>query len=83
MNDLKRCPFCGGVAHFHVLSRTERGTNRGIEFEVKCERCGITNNNFRGVVEYELLRDGSLNTVVDDRRKVIEAWNNRKGETNG
>lgn len=77
MDDLKRCPFCGGKAYFCVLGKTERLTNCGILFELKCGNCGITNVNFRGHFEYELLSDGTLSIVVDDRHKVIEAWNGR------
>lgn len=45
MEELKRCPFCGGKAVFSIKKDFSRSLIKGYEFNIRCNKCGFTNPN--------------------------------------
>lgn len=82
MDELKRCPFCGGRAELRNSGIAEcRDKHNGdliTRWEVVCTICGIKKDG--GASEYFFRNDETLelaNTLFDGRTKAIEAWNRR------
>lgn len=84
--ELKPCPFCGCSPRLEN-SKIEPCRNREngdliTTWKVRCFNCGTEKDG--GVTEYIFLSDETLkinNEHFDGRRKAIEAWNRRAGET--
>ena len=66
-NKLLPCPFCGGEA---ILEKwLVRGYEPSVYYEVKCSKCGQTNQHGRF--------DNVYKSEQWARRKAIKAWNTR------
>ncbi len=76
MQELRKCPFCGGKAVFKINSNSS--SCKGVEFifEIKCENCGAQLPKLYKV-EISLEGDGRVNAIYDDRKRAIEEWNER------
>ena len=62
MEELKRCPICGGKAYwFHELT--------GVSIACENEHCGFY---MRLSIDYDDCSDG---TIDDDKRKLADVWN--------
>ena len=77
MEELKKCPFCGGRA---IVVQTTYGTRDGsacLGFEIRCVRCLAKAPSSHGVVLVKLDDNGELRIWKDDRIEAMAAWNRR------
>lgn len=78
--DLRPCPFCGGEALFFVkvsCPNAVGGFTRSWEFGVGCLGCGITLPKDTYRFSVQMINDGSINVIEDDRQKAADTWNKR------
>lgn len=76
MEKLKPCPFCGGKAIFSTTLNRSSHYSRGLDFEIKCEDCGIKlPSSF--TMDFNLTEDGEINILNDLRPQAIRTWNMR------
>lgn len=80
MENLKPCPFCGGLAMFNIQSRMERGDTRGWRFGISCAKCGVSTPKINYRYEVDFGKWGSLTIIADERPLAIEAWNRRAND---
>lgn len=80
MTELKRCPFCGGKAVFHVNTASSRNLLRGYEFNIQCSKCRATTPDRFYQIEFKMNDSGEIEVVHDERKDAIEAWNKRYKE---
>lgn len=80
MEELKRCPFCGGKAVFYVNTASSRNLLRGYEFNIQCSKCKATNLDRCYQIEFKMNDIGEIEVVHDGRKDAIEAWNKRYKE---
>lgn len=69
---LRPCPFCGGKAKFRIFEHNAMA----YKYQIECDKCGATNNEV-GLTTLLFEKDGSINTIQDDRWKLADAWNRR------
>ena len=78
MNEIKKCPFCGGEVR---LAKMNHGlSNRGYEVKISilCDHCNLRfGNEFS---EYIVNENGQTETIKDGASKLIERWNERAEE---
>ena len=65
MDDIKRCPFCGGKAE--VLDRYRKGVANRKMYWIECKQCGVSQAH-HGLAGYRT------------PRRAIAVWNFRKGD---
>ena len=78
MNEIKKCPFCGGEVR---LAKMNHGLScRGYEaqFSIACNRCNFKFGN--EISRYIVNENGQIETVEDGISKLIERWNERAEE---
>lgn len=80
MEELKRCPFCGGEAVFFVNTTSSCNLLRGYEFSIRCSECKTTIPNRSYQIEFKMNNSGEIEIVHDGRKDAIEAWNKRYKE---
>ena len=79
MKELKPCPFCGGKAHIKILSKTYGNRKEGIDFKVKCEKCGVeANQAYFFEIEFCPETELGIRVIEDEREKAIADWNRRR-----
>ena len=84
MDDLKKCPFCGGEARiFQTATGTMDMESCRLSFSVRCVKCGATAPDAYGFIAINLYCNGNINIWHDDRADAIKAWNRRSGEQDG
>lgn len=77
MEELKKCPFCGGEAKAKVIASKGDRRNTGFIFEIECKKCRVKLPKQYGI-DLELQEDLSIRVAGDDRRNdAINDWNNR------
>ena len=77
IEELKKCPFCGGEAVFSVKSNCSTYYSVGFSFGIECKDCGIkTPKTYK--VEFNLAEDGTINPLHDERGQAANDWNKRK-----
>lgn len=77
INDLERCPFCGGRAQVDIEGRgiNRQNNNFYIRFKLRCIGCGATNNK---TYQHEFsCIFGVYETAADAFSKAVEDWNTR------
>lgn len=79
MDELKKCPFCGGAAD--IIRKNQRVSteeNFAEDYEIGCRFCGANiARKFRG----EFFRKGSEFVIVKDGYSdAVKAWNARAGD---
>lgn len=83
MQELRRCPFCGGEARIIQKSGCYTGNPATImnEYVVGCERCNIYTPNFKSKVWLD--SQGELHVDQIGADEAAKAWNRRAsdGET--
>lgn len=81
MKNLKPCPFCGSEAN---IEQTSYGTTDlssvGLQFAIRCKKCGASAPNANGYISINLSSSGELNVWHDDRVPAIAAWNRRAND---
>lgn len=77
MTELKRCPFCGGKAAFSIKKDFSRNLIKGYEFNIRCNKCGVTNPDREYRIEFRMNDSGEIEIVSDGRKNAIEEWNKR------
>ena len=70
MNEIKKCPFCGGNAHVHIY--VDRKTVYAV---TECSYCGIEIKTGRW-----LDGDDFFNAMTGALKTVLEIWNKRAEE---
>ena len=68
MNDLKQCPFCGGIPQAKVEIASMGGGSDRIDFSIVCSECGtskttilyVRNNNSFSDVEKAMMQASKL-----------------------
>ena len=80
MEEIKRCPFCGGKAKFLVSTTSLCGAKRGYEFGIRCSQCGTSTPIDNYKMEFRMKDDGDIEIITDGREAAIEAWNKRYKE---
>lgn len=79
MEELKKCPFCGGAAS--VISKHQGLSAKGNfaeGYEVGCRSCGA---NIARKFQGEFFRKGSEFFIVKDGYSdAVKAWNTRAGD---
>jgi len=75
MNEnLKPCPFCGGMAILSQVTRKGHGGCDLFSWNVYCRECNVKTP----IREDEAVRDdGGIRLVKDGRSDSISAWNRR------
>ncbi len=77
MEELKKCPFCGGEASFSIKNDFSRNLIKGYEFNIRCNKCGVTNPDREYRIEFKMNDSGEIEIVSDGRKNAIEEWNKR------
>ena len=80
MNEMKSCPFCGGVAKIGQTKCDVMDYNSlsaRFDFSIRCKNCDATAPNAYGFIAANLSSSGELIVWHDDRPKAIAAWNRR------
>ena len=80
MEELKRCPFCGGKAVFSINTASSCNLLRGYEFNIRCSKCKATIPDRCYQIEFKMNDSGEIEIVHDGRKDAIEAWNKRYKE---
>jgi Lar family restriction alleviation protein len=80
MTELKRCPFCGWEAVFSIKNDFSRNLIKGYEFNIRCNKCNVTNPNREYRIEFRMNDSGEIEIIHDERKDAIEAWNKRYKE---
>lgn len=80
MEELKKCPFCGGKAVFSVNTASLRNLLRGYEFNIQCSKCKATIPDRCYQIEFKMNDSGEIEIIHDGRKDAIEAWNKRYKE---
>lgn len=76
MEELKKCPFCGGESYFRTDTSGYQKENRMFRFHIECQNCKTAfPKTFE--LEFSLNRNGGLQFSKDERKEAIEAWNRR------
>ena len=74
MNDLKRCPFCGGQAMLSIEHENAGMDGSYLDWQIHCNKCGalimLPADNFYGRKSYT-------------KEEAAEVWNRRFGEQDG
>lgn len=78
MKELKKCPFCGGKAHFITTSTGYQGEIKKIEFKIECRDCRVSTPKTYGL-ELRLNEIGEIEMLLDERQKAVSQWNYREG----
>jgi Lar family restriction alleviation protein len=83
MDDLKDCPFCGGLAE--MSSRYDSDDNRpdGEQFFVTCADCGAQGPEFYAVTTNEIhlnqkQRIEQRKNIEEAQENAWKAWNRRR-----
>lgn len=71
MNELKRCPFCGGLPTTEVRV-TRMGGNDTVDFSVVCVDCGTFKT-----VRLKIAKKAVFMDVEKAILQAVEAWNKR------
>lgn len=71
MNELKRCPFCGGLPTTEVRVTQMGGTDHA-DFSVVCVDCGTFKT-----VRLKIAKKAVFMDVEKAMSQVIEVWNKR------
>ena len=80
MEELKRCPFCGGKAVFSIKKDFSRSLIKGYEFNIRCNKCKATISDRCYQIEFKMNDSGEIEIIHDGRKDAIEAWNKRYKE---
>lgn len=80
MEELKRCPFCGGKAEFFIDDGLPVYITKSIEVGIRCSKCYalIPGNYFKTDVFVD--DNGDVKSISDGEKEAIEAWNKRYKE---
>lgn len=78
---LKPCPFCGSEAIFWTVSNKATNSSAGVQFKIKCEKCGT---EYPKIYECEMYldTDGNISTGKDERAQAAADWNKRADDKN-
>ena len=71
-NNLKQCPFCGGLAQTEVQIMSVGGDSDRIAFSVVCDKCGTTKT-----VSLYLRKKCNFLDVEKAMSEAIKKWNMR------
>lgn len=72
MNELKRCPFCGGLPTTEVRVTQMSSDTDNVDFSVVCEDCGTFKT-----VRLKIAKKTVFMDVEKAMLQVIETWNKR------
>ena len=82
MNEIKKCPFCGGEPTFeqvHKCANSYPGTTEvQIIYSMKCETCGYEFG--REATLITVFNNGEIKVYEDGHKKLVERWNTRAEE---
>lgn len=76
MEELKKCPFCGGKAYFRTTSTGSHAETRKISFWIECRDCRVSIPKTYEL-EVRMNENGEIETLSDEREKAVQTWNNR------
>lgn len=76
MEELKRCPFCGGKAEFETKECNYSNYRVGFNFTIKCCDCKCELPS-RYSLTFTLGGKGNIIPSIDERQKALEQWNSR------
>ena len=72
MDELKLCPFCGGIATTEVRVTQMGGETDNVDFTVVCNECGTYKTSRLKIAKKAVFLD-----VDKAMARAIEAWNRR------
>ncbi len=83
MNEIKKCPFCGGKPVIRNRRTVKNPyvnceTVFSVEHELICPTCGI-NFGFN-ISEYMIDESGRIKPVKDGCKELVDRWNKRVEE---
>ena len=77
--ELKPCPFYGGKASFHTIASGCGCTDREIDFDIECTKCGVRSPRTHNMT-FILGENGDMEFLTDERKIAIEQWNRRAND---
>ena len=72
MNELKRCPFCGGLPITEVKVTQMGGNTDYVDFSIVCVDCGTFKT-----VRLKITKKAVFMDVEKAMSQTVEAWNKR------
>ena len=75
MEELKPCPFCGGIATTEVRVTQMGGETDNVDFTVVCNECGTYKTMRLKIAKKAVFLD-----VAKAMTQAIEAWNRRASD---
>ena len=82
MNEIKKCPFCGGEPTFEQVHRCANelpGTTEiQIVYSMKCKTCGYEFGREASLIT--AFNDGDIKVYEDGHKKLVDKWNKRAEE---
>ncbi len=76
MEELKKCPFCGGKAVFKTKSDSSSHHGVGFDFQIGCEDCWVKFSKLYRA-EFSLTDRGGINPLYDERKRAVEDRNKK------
>ena len=82
MNEIKKCPFCGGEPTFEQVHRCANEqpctTDIQIVYSMKCKTCGYEFGREASLIT--AFNDGEIKVYEDGHKKLVDKWNKRAEE---
>ena len=78
MNEIKKCPFCGGEVEPVMMDHGLSSRGYDARFSIICNSCGFRFGN--EISRYRANANGQIETIEDGVSRLIEQWNKRVKE---
>ena len=78
MNEIKKCPFCGGEVEPVMMDHGLSSRGYDARFSIICNSCGFRFGN--EISRYRANANGQIETIEDGVSRLIEQWNKRAEE---
>ena len=79
--ELKPCPFCGGMPEFEKTDTFRDGVFFGVYVRLGCERCGVYPSKeghiYKLMLRWDLRSDTGVTVQKDERLELVRRWNDR------
>lgn len=78
MNEIKKCPICGGKVRLGKRGHGLSNSGYEAQFSILCDHCNLQFGN--EISRYRVNENGQIETIEDGASNLIEQWNKRAEE---